>query len=147
MKKAIFLIFFLFAVNLQSQSPEYINKMLEFFKVSGSYDGVESSIYQIIEEYKSYYADVPDEFWAEHIENFKDKYLRDFAEKLAPIYNKYLTLEDIDNAIKFYKSESGKKFSQLTNQLMEDSAVAGEAWGNFISETINNELYNEGYVE
>ncbi len=147
MKKLLVLFCLLFAINLKSQSPEYLDKMIEFFKVSGSYEGVESSIYQIIEDYKSYYPDVPEEFWSEHIDLYKDEYLRNFAEKLAPVYSKYLTLEDIDNAIKFYNSETGKKFSQLTNKLMEESSVAGEQWGNFISETISSELTNEGYLE
>lgn len=146
MKKFIFLIL-LFSSSLYSQSPEYIAKMVEFFKVSGTYETIESSIYYIVEDYKGVYNDVPNEFWLKHIEENKDLYFKNFAEKLAPVYSKYLTLEDIDFVIKFYQTETGKKFASLSSKLMEESSKAGEEWGTFITETIMNDLQEDGYLE
>lgn len=147
MKYILLLVLFIASVNLNAQSPEYVNKMVEFFKVSGSYNDIESSVDYIITEYKGIYFNVPEEFWIKHLEQYKSEYLNDFANKLAPIYNKYLTLEDIDFVIKFYQSETGKKFSKLTAKLVDESSVAGEKWGEYISEVIVSELQKAGYSE
>lgn len=147
MKFIFSLIIFIASVNLNAQSPEYVNKMVEFFKVSGSYESIETSIDYIITEYKGIYFNVPDEFWQKHLVQYRSEYLNDFANKLAPIYHKYLTLEDIDYVIKFYQSETGKKFSKLTAKLVDESSIAGEKWGEYISEVIISELQKAGYAE
>jgi len=145
MKYLICLVLFVSSINLKAQSPEYVDKIVEFFKISGSYESIESSIDYMISEYKGIYFNVPDEFWKEHLANYKQEYLKDFATRLAPIYHKYLTLEDIDYVIKFYSSETGKKFSKLTTKLVDESSKAGEEWGLHISEVIISELQKAGY--
>lgn len=145
MKILISFIFLISVVNLKSQSPEYINKIEEFLILSGAIESVESSIDYIYDEYKKQLPSVPNSFWMEFNKKRRDDLKKMFVTKMAPVYYKYLTLEEIDFVIKFYKTEIGKKFAKLTNTLMEEGAKAGEEWGNYISEQINLELQKSGY--
>lgn len=51
------------------------------------------------------------------------------VELTIPIYDKYLTEEDIDGLITFFKSPTGKKFVSVQPQLIKDSMEIGQKWG------------------
>lgn len=145
MKSLLIGILFLFSISLYSQSPEYVAKIEEFLVVSGATESVETSIDYIISEYKNSLPNVPDSFWIELNRKKRENFKKEFVKKMAPVYYKHLSLEEIDFVIKFYNTEVGKKFAKLTNILMEEGAKAGEVWGNYISNQINLELESSGY--
>jgi len=54
---------------------------------------------------------------------------QELVDLTVPIYDKYLTEEDIDGLIKFYNSPVGKKFVSVQGAIMQEAVTAGEQWG------------------
>lgn len=51
-----------------------------------------------------------------------------FAEKLVPIYAKYLTSEDVLRLIEFYKTPVGRKLVSVTPAISLESGSLGQQW-------------------
>jgi hypothetical protein len=71
------------------------------------------------------------------------------AERLIPIYDKYLTHSEIKESIKFFESPVGKKWLSITMAMMRDSISAGEQWERQVGPEVRKKLYTrlktEGY--
>ena len=53
----------------------------------------------------------------------------EFAGEIIKIYSKYFTEKDIDEMLKFYETEVGKKTIRLMPTIMTESMTAGQEWG------------------
>jgi len=51
-----------------------------------------------------------------------------FAEKLVPIYARYLTKEDVLHLVEFYKSPTGRKLVSVTPAMSLESGSLGQQW-------------------
>ena len=49
--------------------------------------------------------------------------------RLVPIYNKYLSAEDLKGLIKFYESPLGKNLVNVIPQITRESTEAGQKYG------------------
>ena len=47
----------------------------------------------------------------------------EMIELITPVYEKYLTAEDLESIIKFYKSPAGKKLLEAQPKIMKDSMI------------------------
>ncbi len=47
----------------------------------------------------------------------------EMMELVIPVYEKYLTTEDLESIIKFYKSPAGKKLLEAQPKIMKDSMI------------------------
>jgi hypothetical protein len=63
-----------------------------------------------------------------------------FYELIYPIYHKYLTIEDINELITFYKTPVGKKVITVMPQLTQESMHAGQVWGQSLGPIIQKRL-------
>ena len=53
-----------------------------------------------------------------------------FQQVIYPIYNKYLTLDEIREIIRFYKTPAGKKIISVLPNMMQESMQATQPWAN-----------------
>jgi len=53
-----------------------------------------------------------------------------FQQVIYPIYNKYLTLDEIREIIRFYKTPAGKKIISVLPKMMQESMQATQPWAN-----------------
>ena len=71
-----------------------------------------------------------------------------FHELMYPIYRKYLDAEDLQAAIRFYRTEEGKKIVSVLPQLSREGMMAGQSWGASlgpkIAERVRARLAEEG---
>ncbi len=71
------------------------------------------------------------------------------AERLIPIYDKYLTHAEIKESSKFFESPVGKKWLSISMAMMRDSISAGEQWERHVGPEVRKKLYTrlktEGY--
>ena len=86
--------------------------------------------------------DVAAAFWAA----FKSKFdANEFMNMLVPIYDKHFTHDDIKQLIKFYESPVGKKLLKATPTMAQETAAAGQKWGEKLGEESIKELMKQGY--
>lgn len=52
---------------------------------------------------------------------------------MYPLYHKYLTLEEINELIKFYETPLGQKVISTNPKIMQESIKVGQIWGQELS--------------
>ncbi|MFN7971098.1 MAG: DUF2059 domain-containing protein [Acidobacteriota bacterium] len=86
--------------------------------------------------------DVPETFWTEFRAGIHPDELVALA---VPVYDKYLTHDEIKQLIAFNESPLGKKVTQVMPQIMQECMGAGEQWGRRIAEDAIKKLDAAGY--
>ncbi len=132
MKKIILL----FAITLMTSgfcfsqdNVVYKTAIKKMMLVSGSENTYKVAINQIITMMKQQKPEVPKEFWDAMIEEMLKSSIIDLTDMLTPIYQRHLTLADIQQLIAFYESPIGKKFAEKTPLITQESMQVGQEWG------------------
>jgi hypothetical protein len=67
----------------------------------------------------------------------------DFVSLIIPIYDKYLTSEDIDGLIRFYESELGQRALKVLPLIVQEAQTAGFQWGQRVGQEAAQEVIAE----
>lgn len=147
MKKILAIAFVLLAVcvQAQTQSKTYPATVKKFLEVSGSLEAFKGAVSTMLESFKGAYPSVPADIWTEFDKEMSTTSMDDLVTLLAPVYEKHLTEADLNEIIKFYNTPAGKKLAQKSPLIMQDSMVAGQAWGTKIGEKLQARLKEKGY--
>lgn len=142
MKKIIFLTASLFVatLTLSAQSSDYSKKLNEMFVVSGSEESYKAAITQMLTIFKQQSPETGEDTWKELEVEFMKSSISDLTEMLVPVYQKYLTLEDLEGMIAFYKTPVGQKYARTTPLIMQESMQIGAEWGQKIGENLQKKL-------
>ncbi|MGC8928325.1 MAG: DUF2059 domain-containing protein [Myxococcota bacterium] len=120
-----------------SQKVSDIRRLLE---LTGSGNLGMQVMKNMINSYKQMMPDVPQSFWDSFIQEVNADSL---VELIIPIYDKYLSHEEVKDIIKFYESPSGKKLIKVLPSITEESMEAGRNWGKEISNKLIKRLQDE----
>ncbi len=143
MKKIIVVLicFLSFQSSVLAQADKEYTKLLQKMLESAGNDGAyKSAITQIIGMYKAADSSIPDDFWNSFEKEFSAKSYDDLIEKLAPVYAKYLTKEDLKQLNDFYQTPVGKKYAKVVPNITMDSMEIGKAWGQEIAMKVLQKL-------
>lgn len=69
----------------------------------------------------------------------------DLVERTVPIYQKHLTLEDIQGVIAFYRTPVGQKYAEKTPLINQESMQIGQQWGMEIGKEFAKRMTEKGY--
>jgi hypothetical protein len=89
---------------------------------------------------------VPAEVW-DDMEKDMIKEMDDLYEKVAVIYDKHFTEDDLKAIIAFYESPIGKKMVKETPEIIRESMDVGRIWGEEIGRKIGEKLEKKGYKQ
>lgn len=67
----------------------------------------------------------------------------EFVNLIIPIYDKYLTSEDIDGLIRFYQSPLGQRALNVLPQIIQEAQTAGYQWGQRMGQEAAQEVIAE----
>lgn len=141
----LFLFLCLFTTNQAQVSDAYKETLKKMFDAMGTEETFENTIVFMIDNFKTRYPDVKSEFWDELEEQFLDTSMKQLVDMYAVVYVKYMTIEDLDEIILFYKSPVGKKLAKNTPLITEEAMLVGQEWGRKIGENIVLKLKEKGY--
>ena len=88
---------------------------------------------QLLPALKKLTPKAPKKFWDDFAKDLDPNGLVDL---IVPIYQKYLTEQDVKELITFYNTRVGKKFLKLQPVMGKEAMIAGQAWGKGIATTI-----------
>ena len=127
-----------------SQDDSYRETLKVMFTQSGQSETFSNAIDQILEMYKQQFPDIDQTFLAEFREEFSRTSLDDLVDRLVPVYQSYLTQEDLKQIIAFYNTPVGKKFAANTPALTSESMQVGQQWGMEVAEKVLLKMENQG---
>jgi len=94
-------------------------------------------LHQMIDAFKVQHPEVPADYWQTFKKNAD---VHGFIEEVAPLYDKYYTLEDLKAVNAFYETPSGQKILKTMPQLMQESMKLGQEWGARVGRKAAEEL-------
>lgn len=155
MKKILFILVFVLGVSVvtmaqtaQNQpSKEYVAELKKMIVLSGSDATFKVMIPQMFAMMKQQLPNVPAEFWTETEKEMMKTLVDDLVGMLAPIYQKHLTLKDLQEIVKFYESPIGKKMAAAQPAIASDSMNVGQQWGMNIAMKVQEALKAKGYMQ
>lgn len=122
MKKIILAFtFVLTAQFVSAQDAAFKADVMKVIKMSGATAQMDSAKKQIM-------AMVPEAKQAEFSKDFEAT-MPAFYDKVAAIYMKEYTHDDVKEMLKFYESPVGKKIAEKAGIMFEQSMLAGQEWG------------------
>ena len=132
----------------QENTP-YGDKLREMFSVSGASANYDVVVDQMLTMFKNSYGNqaggIEDTVWDELAVEFRESSIDDLVDKLVPVYEKHLTIEDLDAIIAFYKTPAGKKFADKTPLITQESMLVGQEWGMQIGQRFSKRMQEKGY--
>ncbi len=161
--KKLFIILIVFAVVFAGSANSYADQnedTLKLLEITGSLDiGAQMGTtiaQQMIASLKNARPDVDpkaftiieEEFVS--IINSEMKNNDGIVAELIKIYSKYYSHQDIKDLLKFYQSDLGKKLISTTPNVIQESMVVGQNWGQrilpIVQENIQKRFEAEGIV-
>lgn len=144
MKKIICILIALFGTFVYSQSKQ--NKVKELISLSGAFPLSTEFEDKFIATFKnnSKYKHVPEKAWVS-IEKKID--INILVNEVAEIYGSNFTEKEIDQLLKFYKSEVGRKVIQNGKSIAPKIQELTRNWAMEATQTIDNDLVKMGYLE
>ncbi len=126
-------------------NKEYSKVLKKMFEVSGTEESYQVGITQMFTMFKQQYSSVESDVWDDLEKEFSKTSLNDLTEMLVPVYSKYLTLEDLQELIRFAETPVGKKFAKNTPLIMQESMQIGQQWGMKIGQDFEKKMKEKGY--
>jgi len=116
-------------------SPESVKSLMV---KTGAGDMSIQMLNQMLPALKKMIPDAPEKFWQDIMSQVNGG---DIINMTVPIYQKYLSQEDINALNAFYDSPTGKKMIKVQPSILRESMTAGQAWGQKIALDVMNK-YN-----
>ena len=128
-----------YAQETNNQYKETLYKMLE---KSGGLESVRLMIPQLVNMMKQQAASQPDSFWEDFTKRWTKQFIDKMVEGITPIYQKHLTLKDLEDILAFYDTPAGKKLSASTPAVAKEVMPIGQRLGTEIGRQMQNEIAN-----
>jgi uncharacterized protein len=121
-------------------APEKRVEIDKLLRLTGTEKLMEQVKSQMVTNFKASMPGVPAGFWDKVYAKMD---IREFMEKIIPIYDKYYTMDDLRAINGFYSSPAGQKIIATLPQVMHESMVAGQEWGKKVAQDAIQELADE----
>ena len=139
------LLVFLSITSFSQEDKQYTKTLNKMFEVSGTEESYQAAIKQMFTIFKQQYPNVEIEIWTDLEKEFSKTSLSELTKMLVPVYSKYMTLEDLNELIKFYDTPTGKKYAKSTPLIMQESMQVGQQWGMKIGQDFEKKMKDIGY--
>tara|TARA_Y100000022_G_scaffold76029_1_gene65576 strand:+ start:315 stop:725 length:411 start_codon:yes stop_codon:yes gene_type:complete len=105
-----------------SQNESYKDVLLEYMEVQGSLDSFNNSIDQMSQM-------MGGQIEADKLKPIMDEMFLSLVDALVPVYKNHLSIQDLKDGIKMYKTPIGKKIAQKTPLITQETMNVSMQWG------------------
>lgn len=131
----------LFAINgLAQNNAEYKSAVQKMLTASGAENTFKASVTQMFGMMRQQQPQQSNDFWVSMENETLKTSIADLIELLVPVYQKHLSLDDINQLTAFYQSPIGRKFAEKTPLITQESMAAGQQWGMKIGQKIIDKI-------
>ena len=128
------------AITRAAVSPEKRVEIDRMLKLTGMEKLIDGLMKQMIDGSRAQMPDVPSEFWDRFS---REVHGNELIEMIVPLYDKYYSIEDLRAVNAFYSSPAGQRVLSTLPQIMKESMVLGQQWGEKMGQRIAEEARAE----
>lgn len=132
----------LLSVFYYSQSKQ--DKVNELISLSGAFKLSKEVEKDVLLNFKKRYTNIPDSVWSSLEPKIN---IDNLISQVIGIYGNKFTEKEIDELLVFYKSDIGKKLIQNSPSMMTEIQTATSSWGMEVTNLVNNDLEQKGYLK
>jgi|TARA_S200000501_G_scaffold314733_1_gene306781 predicted RND superfamily exporter protein len=133
MKKVLLPLILLFSLNSINSQENYKSLLIEYMTAQGQFETFNATIDQMGTMMGVTIKN-------EDREEFTNDVMGSLIELLVPVYQKHFTVEDLKDAIQMYKTPIGKKISEKTPIIAQETMQASMQWGMELSQKMQKYL-------
>ena len=133
MKKVLLPLILLFSLNSINSQENYKSLLIEYMTAQGQFETFNATIDQMGTMMGVTIKD-------EDREEFTNDLMGSLIELLVPVYQKHFTVEDLKDAIQMDKTPIGKKISEKTPIIAQETMQASMQWGMELSQKMQKYL-------
>ena len=133
MKKVLLPLILLFSLNSINSQENYKSLLIEYMTAQGQFETFNATIDQMGTMMGVTIKD-------EDREEFTNDVMGSLIELLVPVYKKHFTVEDLKDAIQMYKTPIGKKISEKTPIIAQETMQVSMQWGMELSQKMQKYL-------
>jgi len=122
--------------------PEKLLDVRKLMELTGSKKLGEQVLNQMFLQLKNQLPKVPEKFWQDLRQSLN---INEMLEAMVPVHAKYFTHEEVKELIRFYDSPVGRKLTEVTAKISEESMVEGQKWVLKTGQMIEKKLEEAGY--
>ena len=123
MKKSLFTIIFLLSVNLGfSQDDNYKNLLTEYLNSQGTIQTFDATFAQMVNMFGA-------KLDEQKFNELKSEMISSLIDKMLPVYKNHFSESDLKAAILMYNTPIGKKISEKTILIAQESMQVSMDWG------------------
>lgn len=152
------LLLVLFAVSTHAQTTagtineEKKQDLIRLLDLTKATDIGAQFVQQGVDELRKSFASLPDERRERMVKIFQEEMLKEFSrekmiEGILPIYDKYLTDEDVKQLIAFYESPVGRKMVEVQPRILKEAFDYGSTRGREAGQRAVARITEEGLLE
>lgn len=127
-----------------SYSQTKQDKVKELISLSGAFKLSKEVEKDVLLNFKKRYTNIPDSVWSSLEPKIN---IDDLISQVIGIYGNKFTEKEIDEMLVFYKSDIGKKLIQNSPSMMTEIQTATSNWGMEVTNLVNNDLEQKGYLK
>lgn len=104
-----------------NQTKEYKETLKKIMVLSGGTSAMDGVLPSLKSNFSAINPELDEAYWNEFILNWKQKIEEKMLEAYVPIYQKKLTLNELNKVVAFYESPVGKKIGEIAPVLMTET--------------------------
>ena len=121
-------------------NKEYRATLEKMMNLSGGLEVSKTMVPQMVSMMKQASPGTADAFWDDFAAKWKTKFADRMVDLYVPIYQKYLTIDDLKDLIAFYETPIGKKLAEATPKMTVEGMQLGQKIGMEMATELQNEL-------
>ncbi len=112
-------------------------KIEDLMATMGTMESMKTTFEYMIKYYQDNNPEISVEYW-ERARKMVD--YQDLIYKMAPVYSKHFTEQEIDDLLHFYQSDTGKKMIDKMPAILQESMEIGQRWGAEMAKKIEENI-------
>lgn len=127
-------------VSAQGVSEAYKTQLHEMLTVSGNLEGARQMVSQMLALVRQQQPELPEKKLRQVEETLNGKLIDRMVDLYAPVYEKYLTLDDLKQIVAFYQTPVGKKWGDATPKITLEGTKMGQQLGMELAQDVSRIL-------
>lgn len=128
-------------------NPAYVGALKNLMEISGGYKSYDVAMDQMVDMVKRMQPGISEEQWNVLLTELKGNAMNELIELIAPVYEKYLALEDLKALTAFYETPVGKKYSAAMPLITTDVMKVSQQWGMGLAKKLQDTVKDQADTE